>query len=392
MARTLNKLTALKVGSLSKPGRYADGGGLYLQVTPSGTKSWLFRFMLQGHAREMGLGSCNTFTLAEARERARQARQSVTDKKDPIEVRLSDRDARRAEESERITFKVASQRYLKVHETGWKNEKHRQQWRNTLRDYAYPTLGNRPVSAITGALISEALAPIWTTKAETASRVKQRIERVLQWVKDGMPLPAPSKARRVKHHKALPYAELPDFMARLRSLDSISARALEFTILTAARTGEVIEATWGEIDLDGKVWIRPGEHMKAHKEHRVPLCDRALAILDDLPREKGNPYLFVGATAGKGLSNMAMLECLRGLAPGLTVHGFRSTFKDWAAERTSYPNIVSEMALAHTVADKVEAAYRRGDLFEKRRRLMREWGRFAAEAPAGQVIAIAGSS
>jgi integrase len=377
--RSLNKLSARAIAAACEPGLYGDGGGLYLQVANASgnvTKSWIFRFMLDRRARKMGLGSINDFSLAEARDRARQARQQLTDGIDPIETRLMERDARRKGEAERITFKDAAAKYLVVHEPGWKNAKHRAQWRSTLEAYAYPTLGTRPVKAVDAALINGTLADIWRKTPETASRVKQRIERVVEWVKSGMPLPAPSKAKRVRHHPALPWQETPAFMAELRERDSISARALEFTILTAARTGESINATWDEIDLGAKAWSIPAERMKAHREHRVPLSDRAVEILKNLPREKGGRYVFPGGRAKAPLSNMAMLELVRGLRPGLTVHGFRSAFKDWASESTNYPNIISEMALAHVVSDKVEAAYRRGELFEKRKRFMRDWSEY----------------
>lgn len=389
MARGINKLSARSVAAAAEPGLYGDGAGLYLQVANVDgagiTKAWIFRFMLSGRARKMGLGSINDFSLAEARERARQARQQIADGIDPIEARLAARDARRKDEAENITFKDAAAKYLAVHESGWKNAKHRQQWRNTLTAYAYPTLGTRPVKAIDVALVNGCVAPIWTAAPETASRVRQRIERVCQWVRDGMPLPAPSKAKRVEHHAALPWQDMPAFMADLRRRDSISARALEFTILTAARTGETIGATWDEIDLDGKVWNVPASRMKAHKEHRVPLSSRAIEILRALPREKGSPYVFPGAKAKSPLSNMAMLELMRGMRSGLTVHGCRSTFKDWAAEATNYPNIVSEAALAHTIKDAVEKAYRRGDLLKKRAAMMEAWAGFLT-APAGAKV------
>lgn len=384
----VNKLTVAKIRSLDKRGRYGDGRGLWLQVSKWGTKSWVFRYMIDGRAREMGLGRVKLqendggVSLAEAREKRDELHRLLREGGDPVENRRAERDARRAATADRITFKEAAGRYIATHEPDWKNEKHRQQWRNSLAKYAYPTLGSRPVSAVDDALIHETLAGIWRSKAETASRVKQRIIKVREWVKNGMPLPAPSKTRRVKHHAALPWPDLPGFMKRLRSLDSMSARALEFTILTAARTGETIGATWDEIDLDAQTWTIPPERMKAKKPHTVPLSDRAVEILEALPREADNPHVFIGASEGKGLSNMAMLECLRGLqSNGYTVHGFRSCFKDWASERTTYANIVSEMALAHTVSDKVEAAYRRGDLLEKRRRMMRDWAAFCESEP-----------
>lgn len=385
MARGINKLSVKAVSAAREPGLYGDGGNLYLQVADidgnGPTKSWVLRYMVNGRPRKMGLGSVNDFSLAEARDRARQARQQLADGIDPIEARLAARDAARKESAESITFKKAAEKFLDVHEAGWRNDKHKAQWRSTLATYAYPTLGSRPVKAVDTALVNDMLAPIWAKTPETASRVRQRVDRVVQWVKDGMPLPAPAKTKRVAHHAALPWQEVPAFMAELRQRDSISARALEFTILNAARTGETIGATWAEIDLDGKVWTVPAERMKAGKDHRVPLSDRAVKILENLPREKGSPYVFPGAKAKSPLSNMAMLELVRGMRPGLTVHGFRSVFKDWASESTNHPNIVSEAALAHTIPDKVEKAYRRGDLFAKRARLMKEWATYCARPP-----------
>lgn len=384
MARSVNKLSARTVAAKNMPGLYGDGGNLYLQVADIDgkgiTKSWVFRFMLDGRARKMGLGSVETYSLAEARERARLARQQVADGIDPIEARLAARDAARKDAAERIAFKEAAEKYLAAHEAGWRNAKHRQQWRNTLAAYAYPTLGTRPVNAIDAPLVNGAVAGIWTKTPETARRVRQRIETVCQWVKDGMQLPV-SKARSAKHHAAMPWQEIPAFMIDLRSRDSVSARALEFTILTAARTGETIGAKWAEIDLNAKTWTIPASRMKAHRQHTVPLSDRAVSLLRDLPREAGGAWVFPGGREKRPLSNMAMMECLRDLRDGLTVHGFRSTFKDWASEATNTPNIVSEMALAHTVSDKVEAAYRRGELIEKRRKLMKDWADWCARPP-----------
>mgnify|MGYP002631385534 CR=1 FL=1 len=384
MARGVNKLSARTVATKDVPGLYSDGGNLYLQVADIDgkgiTKSWVFRFMLDGRARKMGLGSLETYSLAEARERARQARQQAADGIDPIETRLAARDTARKDAAERISFKEAAEKYLAAHEAGWRNAKHRQQWRNTLAAYAYPTLATRPVKAIDAPLINGAVANIWTKTPETARRVRQRIETVCQWVKDGMTLPS-GKAKLTKHHAAMPWQDMPAFMTHLRDRESISARALEFTILTAARTGETIGAKWAEIDHDAKTWTVPASRMKANRQHTVPLSDRAAAILRDLPRELGSAFVFPGAKAKRPLSNMAMLECLRDLREGLTVHGFRSAFKDWASEATHTPNIVSEMALAHTVSDKVEAAYRRGELIEKRRILMKDWADWCARPP-----------
>ncbi|MER8662850.1 integrase arm-type DNA-binding domain-containing protein [Mesorhizobium sp. M1148] len=407
MARSINNLSAVEVAKKSKPGTYGDGGGLYLQVAKSTakgaqdgdvTKSWLFRFMLAGKARYMGLGDVQTFNLKEARERARAARQLVSDGKDPIEERRERTATLRADDARRITFKQASERYIAAQKAGWKNVKHAEQWRNTLATYAWPVIGDLPVAKVDTAHVMQILEPIWTTKTETATRVRGRVELVLDWAKarhyrsgdnparwrghlDKL-LPARSKVAKVEHHAAMPYAELPAFMSQLRSMDSISARALEFTILTAVRTGEAIGVMESEIDFANKLWTIPAARMKADRPHRVPLSDRAIDILKSVPREADSPYLFPGARTGKPLSNMAMLELLRGMEGmrGLTVHGFRSTFRDWAAERSNFPREIAEAALAHVLSDKTEAAYQRGDLLEKRRKLMTAWAGFAATA------------
>jgi integrase len=373
-----NRLNALKVNRLKAPGRYSDGHGLYLQVAEGGTKAWLFRYMRNGRAHQMGLGALHTVSLAEARVRAREARQLILDEQDPLEVKRKRRDESRAADGERMLFRDAALRFLELHEGTWKNDKHRAQWKSTLGAYAFPKLGSRPVVAIDGALITDSLASIWQTTPETARRTKQRIERVLQWVREGQPLPRQTVGKNVKHHSALAFDDVAQFMAELGERESISARALEFTILTAARTGETIGATWDEIDLDAETWVIPAERMKSSRPHRVPLSKPLVAMLKALPREKGNPFVFVGARAKYPLSNMAMLELLRGMRPGHTVHGFRSSFSDWSRERTNYPRDVVEMALAHAIKDKSEAAYRRGDALEKRRRLMAEWARYCA--------------
>jgi integrase len=386
-----HKLSSLEVKNKSRPGRYGDGGGLYLQISKWGTKAWVFRYMLNGDARTMGLGSVETFSLKEARERARQCRKLLADGEDPIENRKAEHDNRRAEQAKRITFKDAATEFIKVHEPTWKNDKHRQQWRSTLETYAYGKLGDRPVSAIDDAIINDTVADIWMEKQETASRVKNRIQRIVKWIADGKPLPQQAKARRVKHHKALPYKDAPAFMGRLRGKDSISARALEFTVLCAVRTNEAILATWAEID--GDVWTIPADRMKSSREHRVPLSDRALEVLKNIPREHGSNYVFPGARQGRPLSNMAMLQLLRGMeVGGFTVHGFRSTFRDWAAEQTNYPGELAEAALAHVLKDKTEAAYQRGDLLDKRRHLMDAWTHYCASPAAekGKVVSIRG--
>jgi integrase len=292
-----------------------------------------------------------------------------------------------------VTFDEATERYIAAHESSWRNAKHRQQWRNTLSTYAGPMIGKMPVGDIVMDDVLRVLEPIWETKAETASRVRGRIENVLDWarvrgLRDGINpaawrgqlahlLPARNKARSVKHHPALPWRQLPQFMTELRDNTAISAKALAFTILTAMRTTEVIEAKWIEIDIEAGVWTVPKERMKAGREHRVPLPKAAHAVLGALPLVDGNAYVFPGTRKGRPLSNMAMLELVRGLRPGLTVHGFRSTFRDWAAEATNFPRELAEAALAHVLGSATERAYQRGDLFEKRREMMTAWAEFA---------------
>ena len=389
-----NQLTARKIATAKKPGYYGDGGGLYLQVSKYGTKSWVFRFMRNRRNRDMGLGSLDTFSLKEARERARECRKLVTDGIDPIKARQAKRDEAAAKEAARVTFEEAAGRYISAHSSSWKNEKHRAQWASTLETYAYPVMGKLPVDAIDLPHVLKVLEPIWSKKPETASRVRGRIERVLAWAtvrkyrKGDNParwtghldemLPSRQKLRKTKHHAALPFAELPAFMAALRARDFMSARALEFTILTAARTSEAIKAKWSEVDFKAGVWTVPGERMKAGKEHEVPLSKRALAILESVHREgTDDGFIFIGARSGAPLSNLAMLEMLRGMRGyGFTVHGFRSTFRDWAGDRTNYARDVIEHALAHRIKDKAEASYRRASALEKRRRLMEEWARY----------------
>jgi integrase len=406
MRREGNKLSAAAVRAASKPGLYGDGHGLYLQVSAFDTKAWVFRYMLDGRARKMGLGPLHTVSLAEARKRAENARLKVLDGVDPIADAEARRAERRIEAAKAMTFKQCAQAYVKANETSWKNDKHVAQWHSTFSETkrgtrVYPAatavINDLPVSGIDTSLVRKVLEPIWYSTPEMASRVRGRIERVLAWAtvagyrSGDNParwtghlkelLPAKTKVAAVVHHDAVPYREMPAFMATLRAKHGVSARALEFTILGAARTGEVIGAKWGEIDFDAKLWTVPPSRMKAGREHRVPLTDRALAILEAIPRD--SEYLFLGAHKGKPLSNMAMLELVRGMrGKGATVHGFRSTFRDWAAEQTAYPHELCEIALAHAVGNKVEAAYRRGDMMEKRRRLMADWAAYCEKPPA----------
>ena len=405
MARATDRLTALKVERAREPGMYPDGGGLYLRVTPQGTKNWVLRFMLDRRPRWMGLGPFPLYGLQEARAKALEARRKRHEGIDPIDARRAERVRRRLEAAKAITFRQCAEAYINAHRAGWRNGKHAGQWGATLSNYAYPIIGALPVQAVDTALVLKVLEPIWATKPETASRLRGRLENVLDFAKvrgyrsDENParwrghlaklLPARSKVRQVQHHSALPYSELAAFLGALREQEGAAARALEFTILTAARTGESIGATWGEINWTDKVWIIQGARMKGRKGHRVPLCDRALAILREIRAaddgSMGDPqqFIFSSAKPGRPLSNMAYLMLLRRMGRAdLTVHGFRSSFRDWAAERTNFPSEVAEMALAHAVSNKVEAAYRRGDLFEKRRRLMQQWATFCTTASA----------
>ena len=404
MARTIGKLTALKVEKAKQPGMYADGGGLYLRVTDDGTKNWVYRYMLNGRPRWMGMGPLHTIGLAEARNRAAECRRQRHDGVDPIEARRAGRQQVLLEAAKVVTFRECAAKYIAAHRAGWRNAKHAAQWEATLGTYADPTIGALPVQAIDMALVLKVIEPIWTIKPETAGRVRGRLESILDWARvrgyrEGenparwrghldKALPARSKVRKVEHHAALAYAELPKFLEKLREQEGTAARALEFTILTAARTGETLGAKWSEIDLLEKVWKIPADRMKARKEHRVPLPPRALAILGQMQplRRDGqaDAFVFPGNKRGKPLSNMAFLMLMRRMdRDDLTAHGFRSTFRDWAAERTNFPAEVAEMALAHAVSDKTVAAYNRSDLFDRRRRLMAQWASFCI-APAQQ--------
>lgn len=384
------------VATLKEPGRYADAGckGLWLQIAAAGTKSWLLRYMLHGRARAMGLGPVDLVPLAEARERARAARRLLLDGKDPLEARKAEQLAQRLDAARNLSFEACAARYIAAHEPTWRNGIHRAQWRSTLSTYAYPIIGDLPVADVDTSLVLRVLEPIWLTRAETASRLRGRIEAVLDWAtargyRQGENparwrghlskiLPARSKVSRVRHQPALPYKELPAFMSSLRKVDAMSARALEFLILTAARTGEVIGATRSEINVDERVWQVPAERMKGGRSHRVPLSEQAIALLQALPQIDGCEFLFPGAKPERPLSNMAMLELMRGMRPDFVPHGFRSTFKDWATETTDHSRDIVEAALAHIVGDKVEAAYRRGDAIEKRRVLMVDWASYCS--------------
>ncbi|MGP8433727.1 tyrosine-type recombinase/integrase [Paraburkholderia fungorum] len=395
MPRAINKLSQLAVAKTTKPGLYADGGNLYLQITSAGVKSWLFRYMRKGKPRGMGLGPVHTIGLAEARALALSCRRQLLDDIDPIDFREAKRKTETTAAADEISFQHCAEKYIEAHRTGWKNVKHAEQWTNTLTTYAYPVFDSRSVAAIDTTLVMKVLEPIWTTKTETASRLRGRIESVLDWATvrgyrsgenparlkghlDTL-LPKRSRVQKVTHHPALPYADLSAFMIKLRAQEGTAARALEVLILTATRTNEVIGATWSEFDLDEGVWTIPAERMKMRKEHRVPLSARAIALVKAQQEVKRGDYIFPGRRDKNPLSNMAMLQLLERMKrDDITVHGFRSTFRDWAGETTHYPREVCEAALAHGIKDKAEAAYARGDLFVKRAALMQDWANFCA--------------
>jgi len=383
----INKLTTLKVNTLSKPGRYGDGAGLWLLIRREGSKSWQLRYMMQGRARYLGLGPLHSVNLAEARNRAREARQLILDGKDPLAVKHEAAAATRIQNIRNITFREAASQFLATDKVEqFRNPKHRAQWHSTLKRL-FPKIGDLPLQQIDTAIVLQTLLPIWRKTPETGSRLRGRIERIFAWAKahklydgenpasrDVLQDTLPIKAK-AKHHKAMPYGDVPGFMEQLKSRDTMSAMALQFTVLTAMRTNEVIKAKWSEIDFDAGVWTCP--KTKNGKPHRVPLSHRAVEILRALPRTA--EHVFINGR-GRPLSNMTMLELLRGMAGnGYTVHGFRSSFSDWARDRTGYARDVIEMALAHTIKDKSEAAYRRGDALDKRRRLMAEWARYCEE-------------
>jgi integrase len=391
-------LTTKKVAKLKEPGRYLDRRGLYLQITPAGVRSWVLRYERGGRERMMGLGPLDDFTLEMARERASAARRLLKDNIDPLDARNQERAKQVAEaakaEAETVTFKECAEEYFKFHSPKWSSAKHAKQFTSTLEQYAYPVLRNVPVAAIDKTLVLKAITPHWYRVPETVDRVRGRIAAILDYAKthgyrgEGdnpaawtanlkHALPARKEITgEPGHHAALEFAEVPAFVVQLQARDRIAARALEFLILTAARLGEVIGAKWDEIDLVKKTWTIPPERMKARRQHTVPLCGRAIEILKALPREGEGGFVFIGGRKNTALSDLALGVVLKAIAPGATVHGFRSSFRDWVAEKTAYPNIVAEMALAHKIGDQVEAAYRRGNLLTKRTRLMADWATY----------------
>lgn len=412
MPRKASELNALAVSRITEPGMHFVGGvpGLALQVLPSGARTWVLRVVIAGKRRDMGLGgySQTGMSLARAREAALLAREKIKRGVDPIEESRAARSALIAERTSAKTFEQCAAAYIEAHEGTWRNAKHAWQWRNTLEKLAYPVIGKMLVRDVAKEHVLEVLRPIWQSKTETASRLRGRIELVLSYAMqagyrpEGLNparwsggldklLAAPNKVVVPKHYSALPIAEVGAFMLRLRAQEGIGARALELAILTAARSGEVRGAKWSEFDLDAGIWIVPAERMKAGKEHRVPLSSTAVEILKGLPRLAESEQVFPGRSGGV-VSDMTLLAVLRRMKVDAVVHGFRSSFRDWAAERTNYPGDLAEMALAHAITNQVEAAYRRGDMFEKRRRMMEEWAMFCAKpegkAGGGEVVPI----
>ncbi|MEA3250562.1 MAG: tyrosine-type recombinase/integrase [Pseudomonadota bacterium] len=400
MPRVAKMLTPLEIKRLVEPGFYSVGGaaGLHLQVTKTGARSWILRTMVGTKRRDLGLGSAREVSVAKAREYALEIKRKIREEGiDPVAERKVARSALLAAQARAITFEECAGKVIKKKVAEATNKKHAKQWESTLNTYAFPTLGKMAVNDIELAHIVEVLEPHWSSKTETMTRVRQRIEAVLAWAsahgyregpnvaawKNNLDaiLPAPAKIAKVEHHRALDIDAMHDFMADLHQRHGMAARCLEFVALTAVRSGEARGAAWSEIDLSNRVWIIPAERMKAGKEHRVPLSTQAVALLESLPGGEGQSLIFPAPKGGK-LSDAAMSALLKRMGYNVTVHGFRSTFRDWTAERTSTPQHIAEMALAHTISNGVEAAYRRGDLLAKRAKLMQDWARFI-ETPVG---------
>ena len=414
MARHQQRLSALQVTKLTKPGLYGDGGGLTLQITATGAKSWLLRYMVAGKPFGMGLGPTHTVSLAEARQKALDARKLLIDGINPLVARRQNQIAAALANAKMMSFDQCAESYIAAHKAGWKNAKHGDQWTNTLTTYASPVFGHLPVAQIDTGLVVKCLAPIWESKTETASRVRGRIESVLGWATTSgyrtgenparwkghleNLLATISKTQRTKNHPSLPWPRIGGFMDALRARDGASARAVEFAILTACRSGEVRGARWAEFDVAGKLWTIPAERMKAKREHQVPLSAAALALLASLPKGSDDDVVFAG-TKGQPLSDMSLTGVIRRMngddkpvwsdanGKGITVHGFRSSFRMWTAETTHYPREVAEHALAHQLPDVVERAYQRGSQFAKRAELMAEWAVYCATVPTNAEVA-----
>ena len=413
MARQQQRLSALQVTKLTKPGLYGDGGGLTLQITATGAKSWLLRYMVAGKPFGMGLGPTHTVSLAEARQKALDARKLLIDGINPLAAKKQNKIAAALADAKMMSFDQCAEAYILAHKAEWKNAKHGDQWTNTLNAYASPVFGHLPVAEIDTGLVVKCLAPIWESKTETASRVRGRIESVLGWATTSgyrtgenparwkghleNLLATISKSSRTKNHPSLPWQRIGAFMSALRAREGVSARAVEFAILTACRSGEVRGAQWAEFDTAGKLWTIPAERMKAKREHQVPLSDAALVLLESMPKDDDVDVVFAG-TKGQPLSDMSLTAVIRRMngddkpvwadanGDGITVHGFRSSFRMWAAETTNYPREVAEHALAHQLPDAVERAYQRGSQFAKRAALMAEWAVYCATVPIDAVV------
>jgi integrase len=398
----MGKLTAIQVARVVTPGMYSDGQGLYLQVTHAGAKSWLYRYQLHGKQHYLGLGSASAISLKRARELLAEPRRLRAEGIDPLAAKRAKRDEARLAAAKSVTFRQCAESYFATHERAWKSEVHRQQWRTSIQADAYPVLGSLPVQDIDTSLVLAVLRPIWQAKPVSASRLRSRVENILDAAKSaGLRtgdnparwaghlknlLPSPRKMRSVEHYAALPYRDIPGFMTALRARDGLSARALELAVLTATRASEVVGVRWDEVDFDQRTWTISAARMKSGKEHKIPLSTRAAELLRGLHAVRSSAFVFPGRP-GKGISTAAMLKTLAAMGRSdLTVHGFRSSFRDWAAEQTSYASEVVEKALAHAISNAVEAAYRRGDLFEKRARLMTAWGDYCAQTPTSDVV------
>ena len=395
MAKSINRLNALQVKQSTSAGWYADGNGLYLQVSKTGTKSWVFRYQISGKERRYGLGSYPTISLVSAREKAGHCRKLRINGIDPVEHKRQKAKEKQHKEAQKLTFKQCATAYIEAHKAGWKNKKHCSQWTNTLTTYAYPIIGDLPVQNVDTALVMNILEPIWYTKTETATRVRSRIENVLSWAKVrqyrtgenpalwrghlDMLLPKRSRVQKVKHFEAMPYDELPAYFKSLRQENTIAYKALAFLILTATRSSEGRAAVWSEFNFDKKTWIIPPERMKADREHRVPLSDEALTLLKEMKTLRVNDddnRVFPSLCNSGFITAETVLNQVKRTQNDLTVHGFRSSFRDWCAEMTSFPERLAESALAHKIKDATQAAYERGDKFEKRRKLMDAWASY----------------
>jgi len=383
-----------RLARVSNPGMHLvhDGGlhGLYLQVVGPKSRSWIFRYKRAGKQRDLGLGSAFLIPLQEAAAKADEARLLHAAGGDPVEHRKAEKLARRLADAKGVTFRQAAEEYISAHSPGWKSGKHREQWTSSLKKYVYPVIGSLPIQSVDVGLVLDILRPTWLTTTETTSRVRGRVEAIIdyatpqyrvgdnpaRWQILKSKLPRKEKIAKVKHYAALPYADLPTFLAELRGHDGISAKALEFLVLTAARSSEALEATWAEVNFDAAAWTIPGDRTKAGAEHRIPLSERAVEILRYCHDRREGAFVFPGARDGSPVSNAALRKMLATLERPVTVHGFRSTFRDWVAEKTSFARELAEKALAHTVGDETERAYQRGDLFDKRRKLMDAWSRY----------------